>query len=501
MELPATARRALRPEWSHRNFDVLMAGRLAMSVGRSLAGVVTPIYLALEGFDAVEISEFVLVVSLTSALLSAVIGMAADRFGRRPFLVGTPLLAAASGAVFAVTGSHPALFVMGAVGSFGRGMGAGAGAVGPYQPAESAFATDAVGPHHRNAAFGRLAFGSSLGATAGGLLALLVPATHLHGGAATALFRPAFVAVAALSTVAGLVALGLVERRPGAGSDGTAGAGTETAAAISAGLADDADDADAADRVPLGALRLPRRSRWLLYRLWTTNLVNGAGIGMVGPFITYWFYRRFGVGAGEIGTLFAVINAATMASTLSAAGLARRWGLVRTVTAVRMGGAALLVPMVLSPTFALAGGMYLVRMLVQRVGMPLRQSYAVGLAEPDERAAVAALANVPAQLTMAASPLATGYLFEEISLSIPFEIGAALQLGSAWLFWTFFRRHPPEEERVGAPAWATAAIAHEPVVPPVDEVGASPSGEPAEPAAAEPAAARVDGPVRRGDGP
>lgn len=418
--------RALRPAWSNRNFDLLLAARVAMSVGRALAGVVTPIYLALQGFDAVEISEFVLVVSLTSALMSSGIGMAADRVGRRPFLVATPLLTASAGIVFAVTGSHAALFVMGAVGSFGRGMGAGAGAVGPYQPAEAAFATEVVGARHRNDVFGRLAFGSSVGATLGGLLALLVPATHLHGAAATALFRPAFVAVAALSTLAGAIALGLVEQRP-----------------VSAGEAR-RGDGRLKWRSPL---QFPQRSRWLLYRLWATNTVNGAGIGMVGPFITYWFFRRFGVGAGEIGVLFAVINASATVSTLTAAGVARRWGLVRAYTVVRVVQSLLLVPMALAPTFAVAGGVYLVRMLVQRVSMPLRQSYSVGLAEPDERAGVAALSNFPAQLTMAASPLATGYLFEEVSLSLPFEIGAALQMAAGGLFWGFFRRHPPEEER------------------------------------------------------
>ncbi|MGH9087883.1 MAG: MFS transporter [Acidimicrobiales bacterium] len=419
----AALRRALRPEWSNRNFDVLTGARVAMSVGRALAGIVTPIYLALEGFDALELSYYVLVVALVTAILSSSIGLGADRLGRRPFLVATPLLTAAAGVVFAVTGSHPALFVLGAVGSFGRGAGAGAGAVGPYQPAESAFATDAVRPEARNAAFGRLAFGSSAGALIGGLLALLVPTSRVGAVAATGVFRPAFLAIAAVSAVAGLTALLLVEpdrpRRAGGGPPRRR------------------------------ALRLPRRSRWLLHRLWVTNGVNGIGIGMFGPFVTYWFYRRFGAGPGEIGVLFAVINAATMASTLTAAGLARRWGLVRTLTAVRLAQAALLVPMALAPSFAAAGAVYLVRMLVQRVGLPLRQSYVVGLADPEERAAVAALSNLPAQLTMAGSPLATGVLFEEVSLSLPFEISAVFQLANAAMFWAFFRRHAPEEERSG----------------------------------------------------
>lgn len=423
--------RAAFPSWGGRNFDVVVIARIAMSVGRSLAGVVTPIYLALEGFNAFELSEYVLVVALCAAGLSAVVGLWSDQVGRRPFLVGMPLLTALAGGIFAFSGSVPLLFVFGALGSFGRGAGAGAGAIGPYQPAESAFVTDLVDARFRNTAFGRLASASAAGSTLGGLLALLVSSSaHLHGAAATAAFRPAFLAIAVVSVVAGLAAVWLVEPNPSRSPQqrGPDRAGSRRSKG---------------DR----RWKLPQRSRWLLYRLWATNTVNGLAIGMFGPFVTYWFFRRYGASAAEVGVLFAVINVVSMVSTLSAAGLARRWGLVRTTSLVRSAQALLLVPMVLSPTFAVAGAVYLVRMVVQRIGMPLRQSYTIGLADPGERASVAALSNLPSQLAMAGSPLLTGYLFDEVSLSLPFEIAAALQFVNAASFWALFRKHPPEEER------------------------------------------------------
>lgn len=406
-----------------------------MSVNRALAGVLVPIYLALEGFSALELSEYVVVVALTSAILSAVIGTLSDRIGRRPFLIVVPLVAALSGLAFAFFSSIAILFVMGAAGGFGRGSGAGAGNVGPYQPAESALITDSLDARHRSAAFGRLGFVSSLGGLIGGLLAILVPSVHLHGAAATAAFRDGFLATAVTAVVAGALALGVVdvrtpERKPAAGRAGRA---------------------RSRFRVP----KLPQKSRWLLYRLWITNSFNGVAVGMFGPFVTYWFFRRFGAGSGQIGILFAVINAATMASSLSAAGLARRWGLVRTVTVVRIAQAVLLVPMVLAPSFLAAGAVYLVRMVVQRVGLPLRQSYSVGLAHPDERGSVAALSNLPSQLVQSGSPLVTGYLMDEVSLNLPFDIAALFQLLNAASFWVLFHRHPPEDER--GPAQATGA--------------------------------------------
>ena len=440
-EVPArpagsVVRRWLVPPWGGRNFTVVFVARVAMSAARALAGVVVPVYLALQGFSGFALGVLFFGVALFTAVLSSSIGLASDRVGRRVFLVAVPLLAAAAAAVYAVTTWSPALVAMAIAGSFGRGSGAGAGAVGPYQPVESALVTDSTPATRRNDAFGRLAFGSSGGALVGSVFALLADGHHARGMATLAAFRPAFVAAAVLAAVAGLIALALVEppRAADAGGPVVPEGATE-----------------AAGPARRRGLRFPHRSRPLLVRLWVTNGVNGLAIGMIGPFVTYWLYRRYGVGVGEIGILYAVINLATMPSTLSAAGLARRFGLVRTVTAVRIAQAVLLVPMALAPTFELAGAVYLVRMVVQRIGLPLRQSYVLAMADPAERASVAALANLPSQAAMAASPVLSVYLFDNVSLELPFELGAALQLVNAVLFWVFFRGSAPEEERERGP--------------------------------------------------
>jgi MFS family permease len=402
---------------ANRNLTVIVLARLCMSTSRALAGVLMPVYLALIGFSAFGLGELALAVGLATAVLSTAIGLTSDRTGRKPFLIVVPLLAALAGVVFAFSRDPVVLVVAASIGSFGRGAGASAGMVGPYQPAELALVTETTAPARRNIAFGRLAFSSSIGAFVGGLLALLAGHVTTGGAAATAAFRLPFLVTALTAAMAGILAFALVE---------------PTRPPLAAGVS----------RRP----RLPRRSMPLLLRLWATNSVNGLAIGMFGPFVTYWFFRRYGVGPGQIGVLFAVINAATAVSTLSAARFARRWGLVRTVVVVRVVQAVLLVPMVLAPSFVLAGAVYLVRMIVQRIGMPLRQSYVLAMADPGERAAVGALSNLPSQAAMSVAPIAAGYLFDEVSLSLPFLIAGALQFVNAGMYWAFFRRLPPEEE-------------------------------------------------------
>jgi MFS family permease len=411
-----------------RTIAIVISARVLMSASRALAAVVAPVYLAVIGFSALRLGELAMVVGLATAVLSTSIGFMSDRVGRKPFLVVVPLLATLAGIVFAFIRVPAAIFLAAAIGSFGRGSGAGAGMIGPYQPAEQALVAEVTPSARRNIVFGRLAFASSVGALLGGPLALLAGPTGLHGAAATEAFRLPFLVTAGLAAAAGLLAIALHEpAHPAAPGD--------------------------RGRMP----RFPRRSMPLLARLWATNTVNGLAVGMFGPFVTYWFFRRYGVGPGQIGLLFGVINAATALSTLSAAGFARRWGLVRTVAVVRVLQGVLLVPMILAPSFVLAGGFYLLRMLIQRIGLPLRQSYVLAMADPEERAAVGALSNLPSQATNAIAPIFAGYLFDEVSLSLPFLLAAVLQVVNAGLYWGFFRNMPPEEEVAAAnPGAATS---------------------------------------------
>jgi MFS family permease len=435
-----------------------------MSATRALSAVVAPVYLARLGYSGFELGVLFAVIAIASAALSAGVGLLSDRIGRRPFLIVFPFLTAA--AAFAFTAHQPTwvLFTAAALGSFGRGAGGGGGTIGPYQPAESALVMELTPDSARNVVFGRLAFGASLGALIGGGLAVLTDAGGGHAGAGlVAAFRPAFVVTGLAAVLAGVLAFWIVEPRPRRSPPadcgaGVGGAGTGEGATGNVGTAP-----------PRRRSAFPRRSLPLLVKLWITNSFNGLAVGMFGPFVTYWLYRRYGATPGQIGALFAVINLVTMVSVLSAAGMARRWGLVRTVSVVRAVQAVLLIPMVLAPTFVIAGGIYLVRMIFQRAGLPLRQSYVIAMAHPDERASVAALSNVPSQVTMAASPLLSGYLLDEVSLTLPFEIAGVLQLVNAVTFWLFFRHSPPADE-VRGPAVAVAAV-------PVDTVDTVDAGE------------------------
>lgn len=422
---------ALWPTWMTRDMNLLLIARVCMSATRALAGIIVPIYLATIGFQGVLLGLLWTVTALVSALLSTGIGLLSDRFGRKPFLVITPCLAALASLVFAFSHVTGILFVFAALGSFGRGAGAGAGAVGPYQPAEQAFLADTVLASDRNRLFGRIGFASSLGALIGsGPLIALAGLFSFQN--ITLEYQLAFLMGAICALLAGLLALPLRETRHPLSALTHRKRGAKN------------------ERQP--RVRLSPLSWKLLIRLGVTNSVNGLAVGFIGPFITYWFYLRYGAGPVEVGFLYTIINLAAMIANLLSAQAAARFGLVRTIVLTRVLQAALLIPMVLAPSFWLAGGIYLLRMMVQRLGLPLRQSYVMGVVPAEERGSVGSLSNLPSQASSALSPTLAGYLFDHVTLAMPFEIGALLQGINALLFFLFFRSTPPPEEKGTVPA-------------------------------------------------
>jgi MFS family permease len=398
----------------------LMAGRALRSVTQGYLAIVVPLFLIQLGYNSVHVGALLTVAAGTGALLTALVGFAADRYGRKPLLVVLGLLTAGGAAVFALSSSYPLLVVAGALGTIGRGGGAASGgAFGPYYPAEQAL----IAEHSRDAArttvFAGLSLVGVLAAALGStfaalprLLAATAIGTRMDG------FRAVFWLTALLGLAMAVVVLPIRERPPAA-------------------------EPDAARHTP----PLSPATRGLLARFAVTNAVNGLAVGFLGPILSLWFHLRYGVGAAEIGVLYFAINLAAIIPYLGVPWITRRLGgAVRTVVAVRLISGSMLAVIPLMPTFVLAGAIYLVRMLVNAVSVPVRQSYVMGIVPGPERSRMAALSNLPARVFAMLGPVTAGVMLRTMWLGVPLELASGLQLGYAWLYWRFFRNvRPPEE--------------------------------------------------------
>ncbi len=418
----------------------LVGGRAIRSLTQGYLGVVVPIFLVRAGFDTVRIGVLLTVAAASSAALTALVGFAADRWGRKPLLIVLGLLTAAGGAAFAVTGSYALLVAAAAFGTIGSGGAAGSGgAFGPYYPAEQALIAERAGDANRTVVFSGFSFVGVLAASLGASLAAL-PRLVANTGLGTLLqgYRALFWLTAALGLAMAAVIVPVAEapgRRMPAAPDRRAVLASRPAPP------------------PLSP-----RTRGLLARFAITNAVNGLAIGFLGPILALWFHLRYGVGSAAIGSLYAVINLAAVLPYLGVPWVTRRLGgLVRTVVAVRVVSCALLSAIPLMPSFALAGALYLVRMLANAVSVPARQSFVMGIVEPAERSRMAALSNLPARIFALAGPALAGVMLHTLWIGVPLELASGLQLVNAGLYWRFFRHVKPPEEAVPGPAGAQSA--------------------------------------------
>jgi MFS family permease len=319
-----------------------------------------------------------------------------------------------------------------ALGTIGRGGGAGsAGAFGPYYPAEQPLIAEQTNDELRTQVFGVLSFVAVLGGAAGSLVAA-APRLMLHRFGLPIIegYRVLFGLTALIGIVMALLVVPVRESHRGAHHFGGHAEGGRA-------------KRDHTGKLVLG---LSRRSWRLVGRFMIAGATNGLAIGMLGPLLVYWFYRRFGVDAASIGNLYFWLNLLAAAPYLLSGRLASRFGSVIAVVLCRTIASVLMIVMVLMPSFWLAGLVYGGRMIFNTLSLPIRQSFLMGVIEPRERSSAAGMASFPTQVGSMISPYIAGYLMQQVSLEMPLELAAMLQGINALLYYAFFHRvRPPEE--------------------------------------------------------
>jgi MFS family permease len=162
--------------------------------------------------------------------------------------------------------------------------------------------------------------------------------------------------------------------------------------------------------------------------------------------LSFFFYRRFGVGAEVVGTLFFAARLANALSHLGAAWLARRIGLVNTMVFTHIPSSLLLVTVPFAPTFPVAAALFVLREGLVEMDVPTRQSYTMAVVRPEERTFVAGVTNLVRIGAWTVAPSFAGLFMQGLSLATPLFIGAGLKVTYDVLLWTALRRvRPPEE--------------------------------------------------------
>ncbi len=377
----------------------LMGARGARSIAQGALVVDFALYVTKLGWSAAFLGVVFALSILFAVAVTTLVGPASDRFGRKRFVLVYEAISVLAALIGLLTQATLPLAFAAVIGGFGRGAN---GSAGPFAPAEQSWLSGLIEKREFgtvlsiNTAIGF--FGMGIGAVLAGLI-----------GAS----RPMFV----LPLAASLIATMLLALTPDPPRE--AAARTEGHEAVS------------------------KAENSLLWKLAGLNILNGTGIGLSGPFISWWFAARYHAGASAIGPALAIAFAAAGIAALTTGRLTRRLGTVRAVVLMRGIGLVSLFALPFSPSFGVALVVYALRSAFNRGTAGARQAVALGLVRGERRGLAASVNTISVLLPRGIAPALAGVLFESGALAAPFLLAGLFQGAYLVIYPRVFGRHDP----------------------------------------------------------
>jgi MFS family permease len=411
----------MTPEIPRPDIPLLFSTRIIRLFCYGFLSVVLALYLAQAGLREQQIGLLFTLTLAGDAGISLWLTTSADRFGRRRTLIVGALLMFGAGAAFIVTRQVVLLMAAAIIGVISPS----GNEIGPFLSVEQAALSQLIPGDRRTHTFAwyNLAgsFATAVGALSGGWLA-----QHMQARGASPLEAYRFILV-------GYALGGLI------------------LAALFLSLTREIEVGE-----PASVARAPRsfglyRSRPIVLKLAALFSLDAfAGGLIVQSMIAYWFHVRFGIEAGLIGSIFFGANLLAGISALTAARLARRFGLINTMVFTHVPSNILLILVPLMPSLPLAATMLLLRFSISQMDVPTRQSYTMAVVAPDERSSASGVTSIARSVGAAVSPSLTGiFLASPGLLGLPFILSGGLKLLYDGLLYRNFRALKPPEEGEG----------------------------------------------------
>jgi MFS family permease len=402
-----------------RDARLLFLTRTVRLFGYGLVSVVLVLYLSALGMSGAEIGLLLALTLVGDTLISLWLTTHADRFGRRRVLLVGAVLVAAAGILFASGAGFWVLLIAAIAGVISPS----GNEVGPFLAVEQAALSELTPSAERTRVFAWYNLAGSVatavGALAGGIGARVI---ELAGFSTLDSYRGVLIGYALVGFL-------------------LAFAFARVSQAVEAARA---GNASIASRLGL------HRSRGKVLELaGLFGLDAFAGGFVIQSVLAYWFVVRFGVTADALGIIFFAANVLAGVSSLAAAHIASRIGLLRTMVFTHLPSNVLLILVPLMPTVQLAVAMLLARFAISQMDVPTRQAYTMALVAPDERSAAAGITGVARTIGAAASSGLAAPLVASVTLAaVPFFVAGGLKVVYDLLVYYRFKGVPvPRSER------------------------------------------------------
>lgn len=363
-------------------------------------------YLALVGLDEPKIGSLMMVGMLVMSVFTIPSGLLADIVGKKKVALASSVLNVLYSLFYYLTTDLALLYVAEFLGGL-------AGAFG-WAPT-SALLVDKAG-EKRDYAFSFFSFmmstSSFVGTLLGGLPDLMVILMGLSLLDATRLM---FLFASFLAAIGSILLMLVEERRE-------------------------------ASKRPAGPFSNVRS--WdIIARYGLTSALIGLGAGLVVPWFSYFFWKRFQASYSLISALFAITSLVTGVGFTLAPKLSSALGPVKAITLTQGLAIAILVALGACYWLPLACVLYVMRNLLMNICNPIASSFLLGLLNEEERASANSIWITCWNVPNAASRQLAGYLIKCYSFEAPFFLCAVLYTTSTLLFYAFFKHLEPEKPR------------------------------------------------------
>lgn len=407
-----------------RDSRILFTTRTARLFGYGFLSVVLVLYLTQLGLNEGQVGLLLTLTLIGDTAISLWITTHADRIGRKRMLIAGAGLMVLAGILFVATSNYFLLVVAATIGVISPS----GNEVGPFLSIEQASLSHLLPDNKRTGIFAWYnlvgSFATALGALCGGGLSQLLRSSGMPALEAYRFVVLGYALIGLLLAVMFLRLSPAIENYPKVQPEVN-------------------EPAERGTFLGLG------RSRGIVLRLAALFSLDAfAGGFVIQSFIAYWFHIRFGVEPALLGGIFFGANILAGISALSAAWVARKIGLIRTMVFTHLPSNVLLMLVPLMPNLPLAITVFLLRFSISQMDVPTRQSYTMAVVEPDERSAASGLTGVARTIGASMAPIFTGLLFSNAALlSLPFLISGSLKIIYDLILYRSFQAHRPPEER------------------------------------------------------
>ena len=401
----------------------LFITRITRMFGYGFLSIVLVLYLEQVGLSQVQIGLLLTLTLIGDTIISLWITTNADRIGRRRMLIVGAILMVFAGVLFAMTRNFVFLLIAATIGVISPS----GYEVGPFLSIEQAALSQIVPNERRTHIFAWYnlvgSFATALGALGGGGV---VQALQNSGVTPLGSYRTIVIGYAVIGVMLG-------------------GFFTRLSPAVEVQAGGDSSHSTSTFRTRFGL----HRSRGIVLKLSALFSIDAfAGGFVLQSILAYWFHVRFNVQPAILGGIFFGANILAGLSALSAAWVASKIGLIRTMVFTHIPSNILLILVPLMPNLPLAIAMLLMRFSISQMDVPTRQSYTMAVVAPDERSAAAGITGIARTTGASLSPVFTGPLLANAALmNLPFFLSGGLKIVYDLLLYRSFKAIKPPEEK------------------------------------------------------